>query len=49
MDFGAHFNDFWTPKPTPNPERRQHAKPMFSLMKIDVFEVSGHQFEQENL
>jgi hypothetical protein len=41
MDIGAHFHDFLTPKPTPNPKRRKYDKPMFYLMKTYVLEGPG--------
>ena len=41
MDFGAHFHDFWAPKPAPNPKRRKYEKPMFYLRKTYVLEGPG--------
>ena len=41
MDFGGHFHDFFNPKPTPNPKRRKHEKPMFYLRKTYVLEGPG--------
>ncbi len=41
MDFGAHFDDFWSPKSTPNPKRRKYEKPMFYLHETYVLEGRG--------
>ncbi len=44
MDFGAHFHDFWAPKPTPIPKRRKYEKPVFYLHETYVLEGPGLSF-----